>query len=875
MLTPSETVAAHSEDYAFEFLYPFPLADLYRRYLVSRQPADRLGYLLAAGEASLKFVVAIATALSAPSPELVRQLSSIARSANTPTFGTWRHLLAAFGTSDSLRDCDLARDLRRCVRPPDSVEDGAYLRAVKKLIELRNEYVHGGAITNDIAAEKLPEAGALLRSCFRELLFLTRYPFVITEEVRKLRYPDCFEVVVRKCVGSNPLFGFETWRLVSPLDPEIPMLLSPDASEAYRLQPIVAVFRTGRRQQPKCWFYYRRAGAAIWHSYEMSDDQEMHGPPELGDELREVLQGQRQNAPVPLEFHNQLSPAWVRSLARSADGLPAGYSLLGEIGRGRYATVYKVLHTGLKEVRALKILHMSGAADSYVRKRFEMEAQLLATLRGSTAAIDVFEYGDLPDGVPFLVLQYCEGGSLDESLGRWGAMPAAEVVEIGISCFRALKAVHDAGILHRDIKLSNILIRNGSYLFCDFGVARPEGEYQALTMTGDAIGTIGYAAPEQLEGQASRQGDIYALGVCLVNLLAGEPLPNARRWLNERELDIAEFRMVLLNLVEELPVNRPPSAAAVVARLTGVRQRWKAHHHGDRIGIVEGSLQASPLPSAVEFADAKWVAPDGTVFRHIPAGEFLMGGNKYADERPVHRVGFTRAIMMASTLVTNRQFKEFCRQTGYRGRHAKFLLQLREGALPAQWRTDENPVVFVSWEDVKEYLLWRCERDDLDYRLPTEAQWEYACRCGTRTVFPWGNGYDASRLNADNTHGHPTPVGSYPSNEWGIGDMLGNVWEWCEDAKDVIPREESLFYRLCSEQRPCIDPCNSGPSPLVSRRAGPGLRVVRGGSFYSEGRNVRPANRRGQPATDCVRSVGFRLTCHSIPNAALQNAVAP
>jgi len=860
----SPDLSTHNEDYAFEYLYPFPIADLYRRYLVAREPADRLGYLLSAGEASLKLVVAAAAAVSVPSTDLQQRLGS-GQNFKAPTFGTWRHLLSAFLGAQSL-DCPLAHDLQKHVLG-SSTDSDSYLISIRALIELRNAYVHERPITNEAAEDYLLEAGTLLRRCFRHLLFFVRYSFAITEEVRKLRTPNCFEVVIRRCVGSNPLFGFETWRLREAVDPEIGLLLAHDASQAYRLDPILAIFRGDRQKQLKCWFYMStRSGAAVWHSYESLDMLQREGSEELSLDLRQVLSGRRRDGALGLAFYDGRAPSWVRTLTRTPGPQPAGYSSLGEIGHGRYATVYKVMHTGLRELRALKVLHRHGATDSYVRKRFEIEAQMLARLRGSAAAIEIFEYGDLDDGTPFLIVEYLSEGSLEEMLGRWGAKQASDVMELAAGCLRSLKAIHDAGILHRDIKLSNILVRDDSYVFCDFGVARTEQEWDPLTMAGDSIGTFGYAAPEQLMGESSRQSDIFSLGVCLTNLLAGEVLTNARRWLRDHAVEIPELGLLLLNMTEELPENRPPSAGAVIARLSAIRDRWQK---GLTIpaGVSENSLQPIRAENAANHTTGTWKAPDGTIFRVLPAGEFVMGGTKYADERPVHAVRFDRSFMMASTAVTNRQFREFCEETNYRGRHSNFLLHLREGALPTTWRAAENPVAFVSWRDAKEYVLWRCERDDLDYRLPTEAQWEYACRCGSRTVYPWGNTYDKRRLNADNTHGHPTPVGSYPPNDWGLFDMLGNLWEWCEDAKDVVPREESLFYRMCAERAlPCVDPCNSGPASVISRRIGQGLRVVRGGSFFSEGRNFRPANRRGQAETDAVRSVGFRLTCHSVIN---------
>lgn len=859
----------HSENYAFEYLFPFPLADLFRRYRVSRHAFDQVGYLLSAAEASLKFLVAIASCLAPATTELRNALNELSQAAATPSFGTWRRLLEIFANTDPQPRSQMSDDLLRCVQDRSGA-DGAYLKSVRALVELRNDFIHGGTITNDVAESLLPDVALSLRAAFREMLFLVRYPFIVTEEVHRLRFPACFEVVVRKCQGSNPTFPFELWRLDDPIDPGVPLLISPDLSEAYRLHPIVAVFRDPQFQLPKCWFYLRKRTKAYWHSYEYGEQRSLEGPPDLQEEMRLLLRGELDSKPLPLMFHLGKHPVWSRTLVASDQlQLPAGYRMLGEIAHGRYATVFKVIHSGLQEVRALKVLSPEAALDGHVRRRFEIEAQLLSQLRGKQVAINVFEYGDLPTGLPYLVLQYVEGGSLEEAMRRWGPKPPADVLDLGVACFAALEVIHASGILHRDIKLSNILLEGENYLFCDFGVAKTQTS-EPLTMSGDAIGTVGYAPPEQLEGRWDVRSDIYSLGVCLANLLAGQALPNPRQWLNESLGEDLDLRNALLNALEVIPDNRPPTASAVVERLSGIKRRREMvpqiDDNGQPEGIISGTLQ--PTPTLIRNVPSwKWVSPDGTVYRAIVPGEFVMGGTKYADERPVHRVAFRERYLVASTLVTNQQFTEFCRTTHYRGEGDKFLFHLHKDLLPNTWRAPDNPVVFVSWRDAKEYILWRCERDDVDYRLPTEAQWEHACRCGSRTVYPWGNVYDASMLNADNVHGHPTPVGSYPANEWGLFDMLGNIWEWCEDVKDVIPREESIFYRFCANTQGnlAINPVNSGPGALVSRRVATGLRVVRGGSFFSEGRNFRPANRRGQFWKDCVRSIGFRLTAHGIP----------
>lgn len=265
-----------------------------------------------------------------------------------------------------------------------------------------------------------------------------------------------------------------------------------------------------------------------------------------------------------------------------------------------------------------------------------------------------------------------------------------------------------------------------------------------------------------------------------------------------------------------------------------------------------------------ENASSKiWKSPDGTVFREILSGAFIMGGNKYRDEMPVHKV-FINSFFMATHPVTNGQFFRFCEETKYKGIHKNFLLH-RRSFFSEEWRNDNMPVVFVDWQDAKEYILWRCEQDDRDYRLPTEAQWEYACRTGTRTVYYWGNEYIPALVNAGQKSPHPLRVCSYPPNPWGLYDMLGNVWEWCEDIKEVNHWEESVFYHHCARNKECVDPVNSDPNPMLSKTAKKDCRVIRGGSWFSETRNVRPANRRGQDQYMCGKSVGFRLVVIKVP----------
>jgi sulfatase modifying factor 1 len=221
---------------------------------------------------------------------------------------------------------------------------------------------------------------------------------------------------------------------------------------------------------------------------------------------------------------------------------------------------------------------------------------------------------------------------------------------------------------------------------------------------------------------------------------------------------------------------------------------------------------------------------------HIPAGEFFMGGQEsaeelcktfasyerkpeeFSDEYPRHRVQITQPFWLGQCEVTVGQFKQFTDATGYKttaesddkggwgydpktgicsGRFPQF--SWRDAGFP---QTDEHPVLNVSWYDATAFCLWLSKKEGRTYRLPTEAEWEYACRAGTRTRYFHGNDPAelpkfARLMNAltDKKYADvqsqvhflkpgeslTARVGSFNPNPWGLYDMLGNVWEWTGD----------------------------------------------------------------------------------------------
>ncbi|MEO0108860.1 MAG: SUMF1/EgtB/PvdO family nonheme iron enzyme, partial [candidate division WOR-3 bacterium] len=212
-----------------------------------------------------------------------------------------------------------------------------------------------------------------------------------------------------------------------------------------------------------------------------------------------------------------------------------------------------------------------------------------------------------------------------------------------------------------------------------------------------------------------------------------------------------------------------------------------------------GKADSTPTPKGMTFLRVNdqgyreylWLK-DSSVMILIPAGEFLMGsaqGEGDKDEHPLHKV-YVSEFYIDKYEVTNRQYKRFCDATGRNYPPDPELLS----SMPNYFNNYPNyPVVNITWEDARAYCDWAGKR------LPTEAEWEKAARGSDGRKYPWGNkAPDGSQCNfadrnlpdvpwcdkdADDGYGFTAPVGHYPqgASPYGVLDMAGNVWEWCND----------------------------------------------------------------------------------------------
>src|SRR3954447_22700542 len=235
--------------------------------------------------------------------------------------------------------------------------------------------------------------------------------------------------------------------------------------------------------------------------------------------------------------------------------------MLGEGGMGR---VYRAVDAAGNE-SAVKIVKAELARDDTFRRRFDREAKVAQRVE-HPHVVPVIETGE-QDGIPYLTQQFISGGSLEDRIKRDGRMPLDETVRICTAVASGLDALHNEGLIHRDVKPANILLaEDGTPYIADFGLAK-DRDASVLTQAGQALGSMDYMAPEQIRGEdVSAQSDVYALGCVMFECLSGKP-PFA---------DKQGMRILWAHLQEEPPdplADRPDVPADVSWAITRALQK--------------------------------------------------------------------------------------------------------------------------------------------------------------------------------------------------------------------------------------------------------------------------------------------------------------
>ena len=550
-----------------------------------------------------------------------------------------------------------------------------------------------------------------------------------------------------------------------------------------------------------------------------------------------------------------------------------------------------VIKQFLPEVKGTKALEKA-------TELFEKEATRLDELGKHEQIPELLAFFNQEDR-QYLIQEFIDGDDLSKELAKNGVFNRQKIEELLQDLLSVLEFVHENNIIHRDIKPENIIRRkqDGKLVLVDFGAAKETlgGNTSAV---GTIIGSAAYIAPEQAVGKAQFASDLYSLGTtCLHLLTAIEPTELFdvgegewiwRDYLQDNYIDY-ELSRVLDKLVEGATKRRFQSVSEVLEVLggntnpnainsqisTSVKSRNSYRSSttttakstrlkkGDRkldLKIIEYEYKTvsndacliigkkSSLPTRSHQGKAKYITLDlgkDTILDliGIPGGEFLMGSpnselEREPEESPQHKVSI-RPFLLGKYPVTQAQW-----QAVMDNNPSKFV--------DLNSNHSQKPVERVSWFDCTLFCQTLSELAGRKFRLPTEAEWEYACRGKTTTPFHYGwtigtelanyNGEDVygSGFEGENRH-ETTDVDRFSPNRFGLYDLHGNVAEWCADSwhdnYENAPTDGSAWTSNNSKD----------------------IRVLRGGSWLHLPGSCRSAQRIKSDPKNKSDAFGFRI----------------
>jgi formylglycine-generating enzyme required for sulfatase activity len=507
---------------------------------------------------------------------------------------------------------------------------------------------------------------------------------------------------------------------------------------------------------------------------------------------------------------------------------------------------------------------------------FYEEAKHLQSLGNHPQIPELLAYFDV-DGQPYLVQQYIDGQDLERELAIEGAFNQQKIRELLESLLPVLDFLHNQPkpVIHRDIKPANIIRRraDGVLILVDFGAAK-QATQTMLAKTGTMIGSPEFAAPEQIRGKPAFASDIYSLGVTCIHLLTNVPPFDL--------FDIGEDNWVWRDYLVNNPVDDLLGEVLDGSIVNALARRYRSATEtlaalstkNQPILVTKDTSQAqiSKLPNKLNLGSFSFVTGQlrtvtGFLGRNkeivdestgqarrfiedlgngvklemvaIPGGSFLMGApvtekDSSDNERPQHQVKLS-SFYMGMYPVTQSQYTALM------------------GESPSHFKGGNLPVENVSWEDAQAFCQKLRQRSKRKYSLPSESQWEYACRAGASTPFYYGEtistdvaNYNGNYIYENGIKGKylakTSAVGSFRlANSFGLYDMHGNVWELCEDTWH--------------------NSYQSAPNDGSAWADGNNQRLLRGGSWNYNPNNCRSAERSRLSADTRNNRVGFRIVC--------------
>ncbi len=487
-------------------------------------------------------------------------------------------------------------------------------------------------------------------------------------------------------------------------------------------------------------------------------------------------------------------------------------------------------------------------------EKFRREAKRIFLLHND----HIIHVTDLFDanGTAYYVMDFVNGTSLAEQT-RQHPLPEQEVCDVALQMLDALETIHAAGLYHLDIKPGNIMRdSSGHCTLIDFGASKQLSAGEGGTLSSSTMAyTPGYAPLEQVQQQSNNIGpwtDFFALGATIYKLVTGYPPPmveaddiepNGRRFSYPATVS-AHLRHAISTMMNPARRRRPQNVVEVRALLkalylkTDNEETIVSSDHGitgeTTVGETEMQKDVRELINEMERTrGSSTVNPILQNLIHnmvkVEGGTFKMG-EQYSwlggigEDNEEHQVTLS-SFSIGRAPVTQREW------------------QAVMGNNPSHFKGDDLPVESVSWDDCQEFIRKLNKMTHMDFRLPTEAEWEFAARGGNKSKnykYSGSNNIDTVAWYNGNSDGKTHSICQKKPNELGLYDMSGNIWEWCQDWYD------KNYY----DNSPKINPCNN---KKASRR------VYRGGGWYSDVSSCRIAYRNSFTPTIRNYILGFRL----------------